>query len=62
MPPVKIPGMGLSDVVTKANRIVGKSRSLDAVRGLTTSYGFRDLSLWLRRSRAVNFVVTIPPQ
>jgi hypothetical protein len=33
--------MGLSDVVTKGNRIVGKSHSFDAVRGLTTSYGFR---------------------
>jgi hypothetical protein len=28
-------------VVTKGNRIVGKSPSLDAVRGLTSSYGFR---------------------
>jgi hypothetical protein len=27
--------------VTKGNRIVGKSHSLDAVRGLTASYGFR---------------------
>jgi hypothetical protein len=27
-------------VVTKGNRIVGQVHSLDAVRGLTTSYGF----------------------
>jgi len=34
--------MGLSDVVTKGNRIVGNSHSLDAVRDLTASYyGFR---------------------
>ena len=34
-------GIGLSDVVTKGNHIVDEPHSFDAVRGLTTSYGFR---------------------
>ena len=35
----------MSDVVTKGNRIFGKSHSFDAVRGLTTSYGFLHFDL-----------------
>jgi len=39
--PSRIQDTSLSDVVAKGNRIVGKSHSLDAVRGLTTSYRLR---------------------
>ena len=50
--PSKIPGLGMSDPVTKGNRIFGKSHSVAAVCGLTTSYGFF-LSSFRRRPESI---------